>query len=60
MGSKRSYTSILENVEYEHGEDAMRELQLDIKDIIMKTVCMIVPHVTHLKISCQPEDIENS
>lgn len=35
-------------------------MQEEINDIIIKTLCMVQPHVNHLLRSCQPDDIENS
>ena len=57
--SKRSLKDIMEIIEQEHGQGASEKLQKGINDIIIKSMCMVQPHVNHLVKSSQPEDFEN-
>ena len=57
--SKRSFLSIIQLIEREFGIPAAENLQNEIYDIIIKTLCMVQPHINHLMRSCQPDDIEN-
>lgn len=58
-GSKRSYQSIIDLIESNFGTPAAEMLQKGINDIIIKSLCMVQPHVNHLVRSSQPDDIEN-
>ena len=46
-------------LEEEQGAAKVEKLQKEIHDIIIKSICMVQPHVNHLVKSCQPDDIEN-
>jgi len=59
VGSKRSLQSVLDGIDLDYGTDVMEKVQKDIYDIIIKTLCLATPHVTHLMKSCHPDDIEN-
>jgi len=59
VGSKRSLQSVLDGIDLDYGTDVMEKVQKDIYDIIVKTLCLATPHVTHLMKSCHPDDIEN-
>ena len=37
----------------------IRKLKKGIYDLIIKSLCIATPHVSHLIKTCQPEDIEN-
>lgn len=60
IGSKRSFAFVLNHIAKAHGADARDEVVANIKDIIVKTLCIAQPHVLHLYRTCQPDDIENS
>ena len=59
VGSKRSLRSVLDGIEMEEGEEVAAKLQWRIYDMIIKSLCLASPHVTHLIKTCQPDDIEN-
>ena len=52
FGSKRSYKTILAILEEEAGPQKVQKLQSEIHDIIIKSICMVQPHVNHLVKSC--------
>ena len=60
VGSKRSLQAILDHIEDEFDSEAMENLQKGIYDIIIKSLCLAQPHISHLIKSCHPDDIENS
>jgi tubulin polyglutamylase TTLL6/13 len=55
VGSKRSMQSILEGIDIDHGSEALEKLQKGIYDIIIKSLSLSTPHVTHLIRSCHPD-----
>ena len=59
-GSKRSYISVLNQIEKEFSPEKRDEVVRSINDIIIKTMCLAMPHVYHLYQSCQPNDVDNS
>jgi len=59
IGSKRSYTFVLRTIMEEFGEAKMKEVQGDINDLVIKTMCIAQPYLQHLYKSSQPDDIEN-
>lgn len=59
VGSKRSLQAILDHIEDESGSQAMENLQKGIYDLIIKSMGMATPHVTHLIRSCHPDYNEN-
>jgi len=58
QGHKRSLNAIL-GILKEEGHDTDKLLR-EIKDIIVKTLVIGQPFLSHLYKSCQPEDLENS
>lgn len=48
IGSKRSYTFVLNHIAENFGNDARDLVVEQIKDIVIKTLCMAQPHVLHL------------
>jgi hypothetical protein len=52
VGSKRSLQSIYDIIEREYGTPAYEDLKNEIHDIILKSICMVQPHVNHLIRSC--------
>ena len=59
QGSKRSMQSVLQAIEDEFDDVTMMKVQKGIQDIIIKSMCLAQPHVKHLIVAAQPEDIEN-
>ena len=57
-GHKRSLNAILK-ILYEQGADADRVMD-EIKDIIVKTLIVGQPYMSHIYRSCQPDDYDNS
>ena len=47
--------SILEGIDIDYGSEALEKLQKSIYDIIIKSLCLSTPHVTHLIRSCHPD-----
>lgn len=45
VGSKRSFSSILKRIKEEFGEEKTLKVQTDIKDLIIKTLCIAQPHL---------------
>lgn len=60
VGSKRSYLYVLRNIQQKHGSVASECVKKEINDIIMKTLCLAQPSVSHLFRSCHPDDMDNS
>ena len=48
VASKRSYQHILKLIEDKHGREKRLELEAGIADVLIKSVCMVQPHVHHL------------
>lgn len=59
VASKRSYQHILKLIEEKHGREKRLELEAGIADVLIKSICMVQPHVHHLVRSSQPDDLEN-
>ena len=59
IASKRSYQYILNEIEKKHGREKRLELEAGIADVLIKSVCMVQPHVHHLVRTSQPNDLEN-
>mgnify|MGYP002630419894 FL=1 len=57
-GHKRSLSAILKLL-YEQGADPDRIMD-EIKDIVVKTLIVGQPYMSHIYRSCQPEDYDNS
>jgi tubulin polyglutamylase TTLL6/13 len=57
-GHKRSLNAILKLL-YEQGADPDRIMD-EIKDIVVKTLIVGQPYMSHIYRSCQPEDYDNS
>ena len=57
-GHKRSLNAILK-ILYQQGADADR-IHDEIKDIIVKTLIVGQPYMSHIYRSCQPDDYDNS
>jgi tubulin polyglutamylase TTLL6/13 len=49
IGSKRSYKAVLKILRENHGPEAVKKMELEIHDIIVKTMCIAQPHVYHLQ-----------
>ena len=47
--------SILEGIDIDNGSEALEKLQKAMYDIIIKSLCLSTPHVTHLIRSCHPD-----
>jgi tubulin polyglutamylase TTLL6/13 len=60
VGSKRSLTSVLRNITATFGETRCRQVWADIRDLIIKTLCIAQPILQHLYRQCQPDDLDNS
>jgi tubulin polyglutamylase TTLL6/13 len=59
-GSKRSWRSVLSIIEKEYGALKTGQLQEKIKEIIIKSICMVQPHISHLCRASQADfDLEN-
>ena len=59
VASKRSYQHVLKLIEDKYGREKRLELEAGIADVLIKSVCMVQPHVRHLVRSSQPDDLEN-
>ena len=59
VGSKRSFSSVLRRISQEFGEERSQIVFDQIKDLIIKTMCIAQPYLQHLYKSCQPDDLEN-
>lgn len=60
IGTKRSYRDVLDLLENMYGEKRVRGLEAEINDIVIKSLCLAEPHITHLLRAAQPEQIENN
>lgn len=60
VGSKRSFTSVLKRITEEFGDARCQKVIQDTKDLIVKTLCIAEPFLSHLYKNCQPDDLENS
>lgn len=60
IGSKRSFTSVLKRITEEFGEARCQKVIQEIKDLVVKTLCIAQPFLSHLYKTCQPDDLENS
>jgi tubulin polyglutamylase TTLL6/13 len=52
IGSKRSFTSVLRQITAEFGEKRCKQVWEDIKDLIIKTLCIAQPILQHLYRTC--------
>ena len=52
VGSKRSMASVFAGIEMEEGEEVVQKLQQRINDLIIKSLCLAGPHITHLVKAC--------
>lgn len=52
--------SVLDGIEEEEGPEVREKIELGIHEVIIKSLCLAVPHIKHLVKSCQPDEIENS
>ena len=59
VGSKRSIQSVYDNISETDGSEVYRKIKLGIYDIVIKSMCLSTPHVTHLIRSCHPDYDEN-
>ncbi|CDW83353.1 tubulin-tyrosine ligase family protein [Stylonychia lemnae] len=58
VGHKRSLTYVWRYLE-ELGHD-VEQVQKDVRQTIIKTICAVQPQLAHIYKSCQPDDVENS
>ena len=59
IGSKRSMSSVMEQIEDEFGKDKREKIEEQIYDMAIKSIAVVQPQLAHLFKSCQPDDIEN-
>jgi tubulin polyglutamylase TTLL6/13 len=59
VGSKRSIQSVWDNISEEDGNEVYQKIKAGIYDIVIKSMCLSTPHVTHLIRSCHPDYDEN-
>jgi tubulin polyglutamylase TTLL6/13 len=61
VGSKRSMLSVFAAIEEDAstGTAAVIKLKKRMNELIIKSLCLATPMVSHLMKSCKPDDIEN-
>jgi len=60
IGHKRSLTSLYQYIENKEGAGKVEKVKQEIEDIVIKTICVAQPILSHLYKTCLADDIDDS